>query len=196
MTGPQYRENGGRFDLAHIHRRLGSWNKALDKADIPVIRKVNLNENELFANLQRVWIQLGRQPRRKEMRRPISAYSARPYIARYGGWVQTLRRFLKWVQKPTEVDTRAAISLDDSLQKKHRRSPRTANDRLHFLVMRRDGFSCRTCGASPAKSPGVDLVLDHIVPWEKGGETTIDNLQTLCRRCNSGKSNLPMQDEA
>ena len=29
---------------------------------------------------------------------------------------------------------------------------------------------------------------DHIVPWSKGGKTTPDNLQMLCRRCNAIKS--------
>jgi hypothetical protein len=30
---------------------------------------------------------------------------------------------------------------------------------------------------------------DHIVPWSKGGKSTTDNLQMLCRKCNLGKSN-------
>lgn len=30
---------------------------------------------------------------------------------------------------------------------------------------------------------------DHIVPWSKGGKTTLDNLQMLCCKCNAEKSN-------
>ena len=29
--------------------------------------------------------------------------------------------------------------------------------------------------------------IDHIKPIAKGGKTTYDNLQTLCRRCNKEK---------
>lgn len=31
---------------------------------------------------------------------------------------------------------------------------------------------------------------DHIVAWSKGGKTTIDNLQMLCKKCNREKSNI------
>lgn len=30
---------------------------------------------------------------------------------------------------------------------------------------------------------------DYIIPWSKGGHTTVDNLQMLCQKCNSNKSN-------
>lgn len=30
---------------------------------------------------------------------------------------------------------------------------------------------------------------DHIIPWSKGGKTTDDNIQMLCKRCNGMKSN-------
>ncbi len=66
--------------------------------------------------------------------------------------------------------------------------------RLRFLVNRRDRFSCRACGRSPATEPGVVLHVDHIVPWSNGGETTLENLQTLGERCNIGKSDLAMSD--
>ncbi|MFZ6816453.1 HNH endonuclease [Undibacterium sp. Rencai35W] len=29
-----------------------------------------------------------------------------------------------------------------------------------------------------------------MVPWSKGGETVLANLQTLCSVCNLGKSNV------
>jgi 5-methylcytosine-specific restriction endonuclease McrA len=58
------------------------------------------------------------------------------------------------------------------------------------MVMRRDGFRCRQCGQSPATTPGTILVLDHIQPWSRGGETELENLQTLCEQCNAGKGSL------
>ena len=65
---------------------------------------------------------------------------------------------------------------------------RVISDKLRYQVLKRDNFKCCACGASPAKDPSVELHIDHIIPWSKGGETTIENLQTLCSRCNLGKS--------
>ena len=72
---------------------------------------------------------------------------------------------------------------------KHK-TPRDVNLRLRFKIMQRDNFKCCVCGASPATNPSVELHIDHIVPWSKGGETIPENLQTLCSKCNLGKSNL------
>ena len=58
---------------------------------------------------------------------------------------------------------------------------------LRFQILKRDNFKCCACGASPAKDPDVELHVDHIIPWSKGGETVLENLQTLCSRCNLGK---------
>jgi DNA-binding transcriptional ArsR family regulator len=48
-------------------------------------------------------------------------------------------------------------------------------------VWARDDFRCRTCGSRR------DLTVDHIRPLSVGGESSIENLQTLCATCNSGK---------
>lgn len=58
---------------------------------------------------------------------------------------------------------------------------------LRFEVLKRDLFKCCACGASPAKDASVELHIDHIIPWTKGGETIAENLQTLCSKCNLGK---------
>ena len=71
---------------------------------------------------------------------------------------------------------------------KTKRSTRVISDKLRYRVLKRDNFKCCACGASPAKDPAVELHIDHVVPWSKGGETSFDNLQTLCSRCNIGKS--------
>ena len=69
-----------------------------------------------------------------------------------------------------------------------KRNTRTISDKLRYQVLKRDNFKCCACGASPAKEPSVELHIDHIIPWSKGGETTLENLQTLCSKCNIGKS--------
>lgn len=53
---------------------------------------------------------------------------------------------------------------------------------VRAAVYARDGHSCVTCGTDES------LSLDHIYPWSKGGADTIENLQTMCRPCNSRKS--------
>ncbi len=68
-------------------------------------------------------------------------------------------------------------------------STRKMPDKLRYQVLKRDNFKCCACGASPAKNPAVELHIDHIIPWSKGGKTELDNLQTLCSKCNLGKSN-------
>lgn len=52
---------------------------------------------------------------------------------------------------------------------------------LRWEVWRRDNFTCKHCGSRH------DLTVDHIIAESKGGPTTIENLQTLCRPCNSRK---------
>lgn len=55
-------------------------------------------------------------------------------------------------------------------------------NKLRFSIYRRDGWRCCKCRRKTG-----DLEIDHIVPIAKGGKTTYNNLQTLCRRCNKEK---------
>ena len=52
---------------------------------------------------------------------------------------------------------------------------------LTTQVLARDGFACRHCHTAD------NLTVDHITPLIKGGTNDLDNLQTLCRSCNSRK---------
>lgn len=66
------------------------------------------------------------------------------------------------------------------------------NDDIRFNVLARDKYTCQICGAT-AKD-GAKLHVDHIIPVSKGGKTIMTNLQTLCERCNIGKSNKLEED--
>lgn len=57
-----------------------------------------------------------------------------------------------------------------------------------WAVLARDKWKCLSCGRS-AREDGVLLEVDHIIPRSKGGSDDMINLQTLCKKCNIGKSN-------
>lgn len=54
---------------------------------------------------------------------------------------------------------------------------------LRFKIYKRDGNRCLMCGSTD------NLEIDHIIPISKGGKSTFDNLQTLCKECNLRKAN-------
>lgn len=73
------------------------------------------------------------------------------------------------------------------------------NQELRRLVYIRDDFTCYVCGWVPAYKPTdyngrytistIDnsLNIDHVTPRIRGGTHNVDNLRTICHRCNSRK---------
>ncbi len=88
-----------------------------------------------------------------------------------------------WLRKCPVCGVKVSKSRTNDANK----STRVISNKLRYKVLKRDNFKCCACGASPAKDPSVELHIDHITPWSKGGETTFENLQILCSRCNIGK---------
>ena len=176
-----YDEHGTVSCQALIHR-FGSWNGALAAAGLPIRKNYRIRETDLFENLAELWRRLGRQPVSTDLTRKegLSLYSTTAYLGRFGTWNKALQAFDAYVNRGKPPKARP--------NKKPRRAKRLINWRLRATVLLRDNCTCRMCGASPAKTPGVSLHVDHITPWAKGGATALHNLQTLCSACNIGKS--------
>lgn len=58
---------------------------------------------------------------------------------------------------------------------------RVIGAKLRLMVFERDRYTCLRCSSQK------DLRADHVIPESSGGETVLDNLQTLCMPCNSWK---------
>ncbi len=175
----------GNYENSVFCRRFGSWNSALNKANLSPNNK-EWTDLELFSNLERVWTCLGKQPTRRDMDKEYSSISSGAYLRRFNAWINALQSFVSYINAD---DTETVEYKVKPAEYSHKTS-RDINLRLRFKVLQRDNYKCCACGRSPATTQGLELQVDHIIPYSKGGETTMDNLQTLCRDCNLGKSNI------
>ena len=55
-------------------------------------------------------------------------------------------------------------------------------------VYRRDAYTCQCCGKQKEAGRRVKFEVDHITPFRFGGETSLNNSQTLCSLCHKDKS--------
>ncbi|OHA91440.1 MAG: hypothetical protein A2758_01045 [Candidatus Zambryskibacteria bacterium RIFCSPHIGHO2_01_FULL_49_18] len=189
----QQQNEFGKFDASNIADRFGGWAKAHERAGLNLARhqkSSRVSDDELFHNLEEVWTKLGHQPIQADMFPPLSRYSAGTYKKHFGAWMKGLEIFVANVNNEEGISSESSIaSLQVESSTKHK-TKREINWRLRFIVMRRDNFKCKNCGSSPATDQSIILHVDHIKAWANGGETTQENIQTLCSRCNIGKSDL------
>ncbi len=175
----------GRVHVTTYRKRFGDWASALRAASLGARiaprggHPVRFTEEVCFENLRALWRHHGRQPVQHECYAPPSTVAGYIYGTRFGSWRRAIAAFLAW-------------------SKGRRRPRKPARDagtgsrgiplRLRYAVLERDGFRCVACGAVPDSRHRINLEIDHKKPRAEGGTTTLDNLQTLCTRCNRGKS--------
>lgn len=184
VTQKLYGEHG-QYDYSNVGRRFGRWNKVLEAAGLSLSNQCNISDEALFENILLLWQHYGRQPRRAELAQPPSTISQSAYNRRFKSWVAALENFVEYANS---ADVSAPPRAGEKTSS--RSTGRDPSLRLRFKVLSRDRFTCQHCGASPATMLGVELHVDHILAWSKSGEIALANLQTLCSKCNLGKSNL------
>lgn len=105
--------------------------------------------------------------------------------------VETMRRVAEqllpsWAEERRQDEARTARYREEArIKDAARRIPKS----LRKAVFERDGYRCVKCNSH------IDLCVDHKFPVVRGGRATIENLQTLCRSCNSRKCARVEPDE-
>jgi len=177
-----------------IRRLFGSWRRALEAAELEqTALGKRYTDEACFENLLAVWSHYGRTPRHSEMSKAPSRVGPKAYTRRWGTWRKALLAFVERVNSegPSHNVAEAAVVSPDSSPATQAASAQPAEGRgiplgLRYRVLARDRFRCVLCGRSPANLK-ITLHIDHFVPWSRGGQTTFENLRTLCEACNLGK---------
>lgn len=144
------------------------------------------NANELWDYFSRVigWVRRSFPTYRKEMK-------GLP-------WGRLYDEFGGGYKDPSELEaTVERVMADDDVTRKkgayeyalggeeRALSIRAFTDSQKRAAYERQGGVCPHCHAHFEYD---EMEGDHIVPWSKGGHTTPDNLQMLCKKCNNEKS--------
>lgn len=149
------------------------------------------NANALYEYFKKVieWVKVTFPTYRKEMKgidwgKLYSDYGDNKYD------VAELEKKVKALMEDDEVDNNKGIYeyvLSNCAKEKERYlSIRKFKDNDKRSVYEKQNGICPICGKYHTIE---EMEGDHIIPWSKGGKTTIDNLQMLCKKCNREKSN-------
>jgi 5-methylcytosine-specific restriction enzyme A len=88
-------------------------------------------------------------------------------------------------QSAKQIASKSEVrSSQSKINKKKQARSRHIPSSIRVSVLNRDKYKCVFCGRN---SKHIELEVDHIIPFSKGGSNDISNLQTLCFDCNRGK---------
>lgn len=124
---------------------------------------------------------------------------SRETLREVAGNIQDWQRSLRQLRQETGlniVPTRTGYILTSDIPVNEPQIRRPIDARLKYAVLQKDNSTCQRCGANIHNTPNAKLVIDHKVPVDLGGATTIDNLWTLCEDCNGGKKAFFIDENA
>lgn len=198
FTGREFNSVSELCKRQAVMATFGSWDAALEATGLELRphknhRKDRASDQELFVELERIWQMIGHRPSRAEWEASSPKFHYSTYKLHFGTWINACARFIDSKSGAIFVDNERLVSSNPAGVNLSNHSNIVEEDKrniplkLRLTVLDRDGFTCVLCGRSPATQRGVELHIDHSIPFSKGGKTVLTNLRTLCRECNLGK---------
>jgi len=196
-------EKYGRCSYYTIKRKFGGLINALVFARLiseseKKKKYGRVNKEELFEEIGRIWeltlSKCGRRPYIKDFEEN-SILAPWAWESHFGSFRKALTAYLTWEEEninKQEVGghyiSNTTVTTIDQQKAKFSFTRRTIPPGLRWKIFSRDDFKCTVCGKDP-KNYEITLEVDHLIPWAEGGPTEMDNLRTLCSKCNLGKGN-------
>lgn len=188
------------ISAATLCRRFHGWGNAIELAGLkPDKIQKRYSDVQCYENLLKVWTYYRRPPKLDEMTIPPSTIGMRAYIKRWGTWRKTLKAFVDQINQDVRIDLESntepnkKLKINSFSSDQFSKSPKPESEihsiklGLRYTILKRDRFRCVICGRSPSSTLGLELHVDHIVPFSEGGKTFSGNLRSTCSECNIGK---------
>ncbi len=178
-----------------VLKHFETWSVALNAIGTPLQPyrpdRKQISDEDLLAELARVWRYFGHRPSKNEWEATDTLYSYTTYKQRFGGWTTACASLVDRAAQGMVLEAVSNSSADVPESPKSIPTDRKRDVplKLRLKILTRDGFKCVLCGRTPALYPGAVLHLDHIEPFSNDGPTSESNLRTLCEQCNWGKGN-------
>ncbi len=195
-------EEHGKIHYGTIKRKFGGlinaliFAKLISEADKKK-KYGRVTKEELFKEIGRIWELTLSKYKRRPFIKDFKENSILPpwaWDSHFGSFRKALAAYLAWEEEninKQEIGVHYSpnkVATNDKQRNKFPFTRRTIPPGLRWRVFSRDDLKCTVCGKDP-KHYEITLEVDHIIPWSEGGPTEIDNLRTLCSKCNLGKSN-------
>lgn len=150
-------------------------------------RQANPNAVELWNYFNNVasWIEAVFPKKRKEMKGLPWGLYYNEHGARTDLDAKKLEKEIQRLMGDEDVTNKRGIYEFLLTGQERALSIRAFDRRDALAAYERQGRKCKACGEEFAFEA---MQADHIQPWSKGGKTTPDNCQMLCRDCNLKKS--------
>jgi hypothetical protein len=160
LTLTQYTAHG-QYSITLIYRHFNNWSTLVLAAGLkPSTYHPKTTDIELFNNLEHLWRHLNHQPKCTDLIPPHSRFGLTPYQRRFGGFRNALIAFTQWKQTNQMPKPRQKL----------RKTTRSINWRLRYLILKRDNFKCQ---ASSTKEFGIMLPEKTSRPhWRMRSENT------------------------